>query len=92
MEQASAMGRERRRSLNGKTLSNSITAVVALDYQGSRQEKPVQANGKSDSYHQKAAMRHSEIYVKNSPPPEIWWQRSQGGVRLPTGGNCAQCA
>jgi hypothetical protein len=64
----------------GKSLSNSITAVIALDNQGSREEKPVQANGKFDSYHRKAAMRSSENYVKNSPPPEIWWQRSQGGV------------
>ncbi|GGL60326.1 hypothetical protein GCM10009091_47360 [Pseudomonas brenneri] len=38
------------------------------------------------------AMQFFEMYGKNSPPPGFWWQRSQGGVQFPTGGNCAQCA
>jgi hypothetical protein len=48
---------------------------------------------KTDMNHQKAAMRVSKICVKNASPPEnLSAKRSQGGVQLPTGGNCAQCA
>jgi hypothetical protein len=56
-------------------------------------EKTPQADEKVDSNHQIAAMHGSEICVKNaSPPDNLAAKRSQGGVQLPTGGNCAQCA
>jgi hypothetical protein len=56
-------------------------------------EKTRQVSEKVDSNHQIAAMHGSEICVKNaSPPNNLAAKRSQGGVQLPTGGNCAQCA
>jgi hypothetical protein len=57
------------------------------------EEKVRCAFGKLDINHQKAAMRRYKICVKNASPPNILAaKRSQGGVQLPTGGNCAQCA
>jgi|GEM_PF-4912927 len=57
------------------------------------EEKTLYPFEKIDINHQKAAMRMHKICVKNASPPNILAaKRSQGGVQLPTGGNCAQCA
>jgi hypothetical protein len=57
------------------------------------EEKAAQASEKVDNNHQIAAMHRGEICVKNAAPPDnLTAKRSQGGVQLPTGGNCAQCA
>jgi hypothetical protein len=56
-------------------------------------EKTRLISEKLDINHQKAAVRSPQICVKNaSPPNNLAAKRSQGGVQLPTGGNCAQCA
>jgi hypothetical protein len=56
-------------------------------------EKTRQVSEKVDSNHQIAAMHRQEICVKKAAPPNnLAAKRSQGGVQLPTGGNCAQCA
>jgi hypothetical protein len=72
---------------------SGITAVMTTNNQPRAKEKTRQASEKVDSNHQIAAMHGSEICVKNASPPNILAaKRSQGGVQLPTGGNCAQRA
>jgi hypothetical protein len=72
---------------------SGITEVMTTINQPRTKEKTCRVSEKVDSNHQIAAMHGSEICVKNaSPPDNLAAKRSQGGVQLPTGGNCAQCA
>jgi hypothetical protein len=66
----------------GKSLSNSITAVIALDNQGKPTENSIHIIRK-----QRCAVQ--KYMLKTHRRQKSWWQRSQGGVQLPTGGNCA---
>ncbi|MCP1519980.1 hypothetical protein J2Y74_004290 [Pseudomonas migulae] len=77
----------------GNPFQEGSTAVMSTNNQPLGEEKTQQVSEKVDNNHQIAAMHGREICVKNAAPPDnLSAKRSQGGVQLPTGGNCAQCA
>jgi hypothetical protein len=77
----------------GFPFQERITAGMATINQPLRRKRPIKQTEKSMTIIQKWPCAYRKYVIKTLRRQTFRRQkRSQGGVQLPTGGNCAQCA